>query len=72
MMKYKLYCTMSKLRSTSISIANVCIFINMYLIIQVYYRSGIISLTYKQEEILKKISEAILLRKLGLSDKFPR
>lgn len=71
-MKSKMYRAMSKLRSTSISVANAYIFFNMYLIIQVYFGCGIIILSPKQEEILMQISESILLKKLGLSEKFPR
>ena len=63
---------MSKLRSILLSIANTYIFFNMYLITQVYFGYGVISLSPKQEEILMQISESILLRKLGLSEKFPR
>ena len=44
----------------------------MYLIKQVYFGCGIISITPAQEKILMQISKAILLKKLGLSKKFPK
>ena len=72
MMREKLIRAMSKLKSTPISVENAYIFVNMYLINQVYFGAGIMSLTRKQEETLKKICETTLLRKLGLSEKFPR
>ena len=69
-MKDKLYGTMSKLQSTTITISNAYVFFNMYLIRRVYFGCRIMILLPKQEEILMKISEAILLKKLGLSEKF--
>ena len=44
----------------------------MYVISQVYSGCEIIILNEKQEETLMKITESMLLRKLGLSEKFPR
>ena len=72
MMKEKLCRAMSKLRSTLLSVRNTCVFVNMYLITQVYFGTGVIAINKNQEEILKKISEPAILRKLGLSEKFPR
>jgi len=72
MMKEKLCRAMSKLRSTPLSVGNAYVFVNMYLIKQVYFGTGVIAINKNQEEILKKISEPVILRKLGLSEKFPR
>lgn len=72
MVKEKLIRAMSKLRSTPLSVANAYIFFNMYLITQVYFGCGIVVLTEAQEKVLIKISESSLLRKLGLSERFPR
>lgn len=38
----------------------------------VCFECGVLTLNQKQEEELKKISEATLLRKLGLSERFLR
>ena len=46
-MKTKLYRIISKLQSIPVSVANAYVFINMYLIIQVYFGCGIISITPK-------------------------
>ena len=59
---------MGKLKNTLMNIANGYIFYNMYLIKQVYFGYGVISLMPKQEEILQEISEKVILRKLGLSE----
>jgi len=45
---------------------------NMYLCKKVYFGSGVLSLNQKQEDILKKIYEPVILKKMGLSEKFPR
>jgi len=44
----------------------------MYLIKQVYFSCGIIHLSPKKDKILREISEKVLLKKLGLSEHFPR
>ena len=72
MMKEKIFKAMSKLRSTPLTISNAYVYFNMYLIIHMYFGYGMISLTPKQEQLLMKISETTLLRKVGLSEKFPR
>ena len=72
MIREKLLCAMSKLRSTPLTAANAYVFFNMCLITQVHFRCGIMTLTEAQEKELIRISEAALLRKLGLSKKFPR
>ena len=71
-MKEKMCVAMSKLRSTPLSIGNACVFFNVCLITQVFFGCGIIILNDKQEEILMKIMECTLLKKLGLSERFPR
>jgi len=71
MVKEKLFRTMSKLCSTPLTIANAYLYFNMYLIKQVYYGCEIVSIITAQEKILMKISESTLLKKLGLSEKFP-
>ena len=48
------------------------IYYNVYLITNVYYGCGIFSISKKQEDILMKIYEPVILQKLGLSIKFPR
>jgi len=72
MMKKKMFKVMSKLRSTPLTISNTYMYFNMYLIMHMYFGCGVISLTPKQEQLLIKISETTLLRKVGLSKKFPR
>ena len=71
-MKEKMYRVMSKLRSTPLSITNTYVYFNIYLIKQVYFGSGVLNLNPKQEEELMKISKVTLLRRLGLSERFPR
>ena len=72
MMKDKMHEAMSKLRGTPTTIANACVYFNMYLITRVHFGCGTTTLNPKQEEELMKISESTLLRKLGLSERFPR
>jgi len=71
-MKDKMYRVMSRLRGTTLSVANAYVFFNMYLIKQVYFGCGIIELLPAQEKILMQICESTLLKKLRLSEKFPR
>ena len=71
-MKEKIRIAMGKLKNTPMNIVNGYIYYNMYLIKQVYFGYGVISLMPKQEEILQEISEKVILRKLGLSERFPR
>ena len=72
MMKEKMEMAMWKLQNTPITASNACMFINMYLTTHVHFGCGIMKLLPKQEEILSKISEPVLLKKLNLSVKFPR
>ena len=72
MMKNKMFKSMSKLRSTPLTIGNAHVFFNVHLIMQVYFGCGVIHLNPNQETILMKIRKGKLLRKVGLSEKFPR
>ena len=47
-------------------------YFNIYFITSVYFSAGIIELNDKQEKELQRIYEALILRKLGLSEKFPK
>ena len=71
-MKEKMHRIMSRLRGTSLSIANAYAFFNMHLIKQVHFGHGIMCSLPAQEKILMKICEPMLLKKLKLSEKFPR
>ena len=70
--KDKLHKSISKLRSVSLSIGNACAFFKMCLITKLYFRCRIITLSSKQEGMLMKIIESVLLKKLGLSEKVLR
>ena len=71
-MEEKMRVVIWKLDRTPIIISNAYVFFNMYLTSQVYFRYGIVKLMSQQKNILKKISEPVLLKKLGLSKKFPQ
>ena len=60
-----------KLSNTTMVVSTASMYYNMYLIKKVYFRCGVISITSKQEEVLKKIYEPVILKKLGLSANFP-
>ena len=68
----KLKIAMWRLRQTPITIGNAYVFYNVYLITHVYFGCGIVNLLPQQEKRLMKISESVLLKKLGLGEKFPR
>ena len=72
MVKEKLEIAMWKLQKTPITVSNTHLCIHVHLIAHVYFGCGIVRLLPKQEDILRKISEPVLLRKLKLSEKFPR
>ena len=61
-----------KLRNIEIAALVASLYYNAYLIKKVYFGSGVLSLSEKQEQELKRIYEPILLRKMKLSEKFPR
>ena len=48
------------------------IYYNVYMLTSIYFRSRIIELDEKEEIELMRITEPALLRKMGLSVKFPR
>jgi len=72
MMVGKLKEAVRKLKNTEMITTTASMYYNAYLITNVYYGYGILNITSKQEEILKKIYEPIILQKLQLSIKFPR
>ena len=61
-----------KLKNTTLAINNASMYYNMYLIKKVYFGTEIMSILEQQENELKKIYESVILKKLGLSEKFPR
>jgi len=71
-MKEKMRMAMGKLSNTPMLVANVYIFYNMYLIKQVYFGYGVVNLIPQQEEILQELSEKVILKKLGLGERFSR
>ena len=62
---------MKKLYNTPMTIATHTHY-NMHLIKQVCFGCGVLKLTPKREKTLSEISERVILKKLGLSEKFPR
>ena len=71
-MKEKMLEAMYKLKNATMVVSTASMYYNMYLIKKVYFGCGVISITSQQERILKKIYEPIILKKLGLSENFPR
>ena len=71
-MREKMIVAIKKLNNTPMTVANACTHYNMHLIKQVYFGCGVLKLTSKQEKTLLEISERAILKKLGLSEKFPR
>ena len=63
---------MCKLKWVPISIVNTHMYYNMYLLRRVYFGYGIMRLMPNQEKELMKLSENVLIKKMGLSKKFPR
>ena len=61
-----------KLRKVEIAALIAYLYYNAYLIKKVHFGSGVMALTEKQEIVLKQIYEPVLLRKMNLSEKFPR
>ena len=72
MMKEKMINAMWKLGNIPVTVSNAYLYINMYLITHVYFGCGILNINPKQEEILMKLSEPVILKKIQLSVKFPR
>ena len=61
-----------KLRNVEIAAPIAYLYYNAYMIKKVYFGCGILSLSEKEEQELKRIYEPTLLRKMRLSEKFPR
>ena len=61
-----------KLRKVEIAAPIAYLYYNAYLMKNVYFRSGVMSLTEKQEITLKQIYGPVLLMKMNLSEKFSR
>ena len=72
MMVNKMKEAIGKLKNTVIFVSTASMYYNMYLCKKVYFGSGVFTLNEKQEDILKKIYEPVILKKMGLSEKFPR
>ena len=53
-------------------VTNVNVFYNIHLAKQTYFRCGIVKLMPQQDLILLEISTKVILRKLELSNRFPR
>ena len=71
-MKEKIIEAVFKLKNTKIVVPTAYLYYNMYLIKKVYFGCEIVHLTEQQEQELKRIYEPVLLKKLGLSENFPR
>ena len=71
-MREKILEAIYKLRNAMIAVHNAYMYYNMYLINKVYFGCEVMSISTQQEDELKKIYEPVLLRKLRLSEKFPR
>ena len=69
-MKEKLINSIKKLIVTEITIYQAYMCFNMYITHSMHFRYGVIELTSKQEDKLKKIYKALLIKKLRLSEKF--
>ena len=61
-----------KVMNIPISTIQTYIYFNMYLTRSVFFRCNIIELTTQQERILIGIYKKPILKKLGLSEKFPK
>jgi len=61
-----------KLKNTEIVVSTAYLYYNMYLIKKVYFSCRVMSISHQQECVLKQIYESIILRKLELSENFPR
>ena len=62
----------NKLANTELLPSIAHLYYNAYLIKKVYFGCGVMTLDKNQEVILQKIYEPVILRKLKLSEKFPR
>ena len=71
-MKEKMVDSVKKLVSTSVTPAQVHTFFHTYLIKKVFFGCGVLSISESQEKELCRIYESPILKKLGLSEKYPR
>ena len=71
-MRKKAHKSVTKLIVTSIKIDQAYMYFNSYFLTSVYFGVGIIELTKVQEDELKSLYKAPILKKLGLSIKFPK
>ena len=71
-MKEKLINSIRKLINTKINSYQAHIYFNMYIIRSIYFRYGIFKLIEVQDKALRLIYERLILKKLGLGEKFLR
>ena len=71
-MKEKMIEAVFKLKNAKMVMPTTHLHYNMHLIKKAHFGCRIVHLTECQEKVLKKICEPILLKKLGLSENFPR
>ena len=70
--KEKMSKAVFKLNNITMVVSTTSMYYNIYFIKKVYFGCRVISINSKQEEILKKIYELVILQKLRLSANFPR
>ena len=71
-MKEKIIKAMHKLKNATMVVSTASVCHNMHIIKKVYFVCGVLSLMPQQETMLKKTHEPMMLKKLGLSENFPR
>jgi len=71
-MRSKLTKSITKLMNLDINSYQASVYYHIYMIKEVFFGCGIVDLHPREEQELKRIYEAPLLQKLGLSKKFPR
>ena len=71
-MRKKLNQSITKIMNMDINSFQACVYFNTYMIKSVFFGCGVIELNQKQEKELKRLYEAPMLMKLGLSKNFPR
>ena len=71
-MRKKMNTSITKMMNMEINSYQAAMYFNVYMIKTVFFGCGIVELNDKQEKELRRIYEEPMLRKLGLSVKFPR
>ena len=71
-MVHKMKQAIAKLKNTTITTLVAYIYYNMYLLTKVYFGYSVINITKVQEQILVKVHEITILRKLRFIEKFPQ